>query len=144
MLPRERSSRPCARYGCKRDTVAEVADGDRWSPVCEEHQAEAWEAGRLIRKAQNPLTTTPVMALRPDHEDPELMDDIVVENVATFRAEDMGDSWWVQCRFANGDDVTFSVRALCRPRRIEWTVTNMPTRWIDWDERRREQTGQPS
>jgi hypothetical protein len=77
------------------------------------------------------------MALRPDSEDPDLMDDIVVERPAMFRAEAMSDDlWWLACYFDNGERVTFHVRALARPQRIEFSVGETPPEWLDWDELR--------
>ena len=59
-----------------------------------------------------------------------LLDDIVVRNVAMFRAEAMDDGeWWVCCYLGEevGDErITWSVTAKCRPRRIEWNTTEYP------------------
>ena len=75
------------------------------------------------------------IALRPDEAgaDPmshdTLLDDIVVNNVAMFRAEAMDDGiWWVCCYLDNDthDRIAWDVRAGCRPRRIEWTTTEYP------------------
>lgn len=70
------------------------------------------------------------IALRPDDKDhPERMDDIVVMDVRMFRAEQMDDGeWWVCCYLDDTTDqrLTFSVRARCRPRRIDWDVTEYP------------------
>lgn len=79
----------------------------------------------------------PVMALRPRHDDPDLMDDIVVKDVTMFRAEAMDDDvWWMACHFANGEQVTFHVTAQARPKRIEFSVTDTPAEWVDLDARR--------
>lgn len=70
------------------------------------------------------------IALRPDDEaDPELMDDIVVRDVKMFRAEQMSPGhWWVACYLDDEgrEQLVFSVTARCRPRRIDWVVTELP------------------
>jgi hypothetical protein len=71
------------------------------------------------------------IALRPDDDaEPDRMDDIVVLDVKMFRAEQMdAGEWWV-CLYLDdtGDQMlTFAVSARCRPRRIDWTVTERPT-----------------
>jgi hypothetical protein len=76
----------------------------------------------------------PVMALRPDSEFPDEMDDIVVKDVTMFRAEAMSDDhWWMACYFANGERVTFSVGIGTKPKRIVVSVTEKPDDWIDMD-----------
>lgn len=80
-----------------------------------------------------PAPDLPVMALRPEHDNPDLMDDIVVEDVTCFRAEAMSESnFWVCCYLKNGERVTWHVTAHCRPRRIEWALGEVPD-YIDWD-----------
>lgn len=77
----------------------------------------------------------PVMALRPDHRFPDEMDDIVVCDVKTFRAEAMSDtSWWMACHFANGEEITFGVSIGKNPKRLVVHVTDKPAVWRDWDE----------
>ena len=68
------------------------------------------------------------IALRPDDPaDPDLMDDIVVNNVVMFRAEQMDrDSWWVSCTLRDGEELVFDVRAKAKPTRIEWRVQDRP------------------
>lgn len=84
--------------------------------------------------AQAKADRTPVMALRPQHDDPELLDDIVVKDVTMFRAEAMDtDVWWLCCYFANGERVTFHVSAQARPKRIEFSATELPAIWTDMD-----------
>jgi len=55
------------------------------------------------------------MALRPYHDDPERLDDVVVEDVAMFRAEMMDDGHlWMACYFdksGTAPDLHFSVIA---------------------------------
>ena len=76
----------------------------------------------------------PRMALRPHHEFPDEMDDIVVKDVQMFRAEQMSDShWWMCCYFANGESVTFGVGRATKPARVYVTVTETPGEWIDID-----------
>lgn len=73
------------------------------------------------------------IALRPDDRDANplsdgvQMDDIVVNNVPCFRAEDMGDYWWVACYLDDDthDRICWSVRAV-RKGVIEWIVTEFP------------------
>ena len=72
------------------------------------------------------------IALRPDSPPSatglsNLMDDIVVNNVEMFRAEQMDTGvWWVCCYLRGGARLTFNVQAKCRPRRLEWRVTEYP------------------
>lgn len=77
---------------------------------------------------------TPRMALRPDHEFPDEMDDIVVKDVEMFRAEAMSrNQWWMCCYFANGERVTFWIGRERKPSRIVVSVTEEPPDWIDID-----------
>lgn len=86
----------------------------------------------------------PVMALRPDYVYPDEMDDIVVEDVKTFRAEAMSDDmWWMCCYFHNGESVTFHVVREKRPARLSVSVTEEPPEWRDWDEMYRASVGLP-
>lgn len=78
----------------------------------------------------------PVMALRREPDD--TLDDVVVQHPNMFRAEMMSEaSLWMACYFANGDEVTFNVRAECRPRRLVFESGELPGEWLDWDELRR-------
>lgn len=76
-----------------------------------------------------------IAALRPDVDgaDPmhidTLCDDIVVKNVAMFRAEQMDrDEWWVCCYLndAGTERICWCVKAEGRPKRIEWRTTEFP------------------
>lgn len=88
--------------------------------------------------AQAKKDRIPRMALRPDSEIPEEMDDIVVENVTMFRAEAMSEfGWWFACYFANGERVSFWIERQTRPARIAVHVTEHPAEWIDIDKERR-------
>lgn len=49
------------------------------------------------------------IALRPDYEHPTWLDDVVVKDVETFRAEDMGDWWWLCCYFRDGSRITWHI-----------------------------------
>jgi hypothetical protein len=86
-----------------------------------------------------PAPDLPVMALRPEVDGAEvtcgtLMDDIVVEDVTTFRAEAMDtDSFWVCCYLKNGERITWHVNAHARPKRLTWEIGELPD-YIDWDE----------
>ncbi len=79
-------------------------------------------AERAVRK--------PVMALRYDSHG---LDDVVVKDVETFRAEMMDDDdLWLCCYFRNGERVTFS--AFARKRGcLEFSVGEMPDDWEDFD-----------
>lgn len=76
------------------------------------------------------------IALRPDDrgDDPlsydTVLDDIVVNNVPMFRAEQMDrNRWWVACYLDSdtSDRICWSVRAASKPLRIEWTTTEFPS-----------------
>lgn len=92
-----------------------------------------------IRKRQAELSPFPHqdyrIAIRPDDRDDDpmnystLMDDIVVRDVAMFRAEQMDThSWWVACYLNDdsGDRICWNVSAKARPRRIDWTTSEYP------------------
>ncbi len=75
------------------------------------------------------------IALRPDEHgaDPlsieTLLDDIVVNNVPMFRAEQMSlKNWWVACYLDGNADqqITWSVTARSKPLRLEWVTTDFP------------------
>lgn len=75
------------------------------------------------------------IALRPDEHgaDPfgieTLMDDIVVNKPAMFRAEQMDKhNWWVCCYLDTDthERICWSVTAHSRPNRIEWVTTELP------------------
>ena len=67
------------------------------------------------------------LALRPDHRDPELLDDVVVTNVSMFRAEMMSDKQlWMACYFPDSDErVTFWVTV--NKGKLSVTATEYPT-----------------
>jgi hypothetical protein len=76
----------------------------------------------------------PVIALRPDHTFIDELDDVVVCNVQTFRAEAMDtDMWWMECTFANGEALTFHVTIGRKPKRLVVTATSVPAH-LDWDD----------
>lgn len=86
------------------------------------------------------LEKIPVMALRHDAQG---LDDVVVETPKMFRAEMMDDcSLWMACYFANGELVTFWVTAVREKPRgkpiLQFSVTEHPPEWWDWDEMRKE------
>lgn len=71
------------------------------------------------------------IALRPDREDSELLDDVVVQDVSIFRAEMMDDkSLWLACYFPDTDQrLSFWVRATKRKgqkMRLEFIATELP------------------
>lgn len=79
----------------------------------------------------------PRMALRPDREFSDELDDIVVENVRTFRAECMSERGWrMACYFDNDERVAFWVSRETRPARIVVSATEFPSEWIDIDAER--------
>lgn len=57
------------------------------------------------------------IALRPDEDGAEVveltpLDDVVVKDVSMFRAEDLGQSWWLCCYLADEPDharISFSL-----------------------------------
>lgn len=70
------------------------------------------------------------IALRPisNKLHPNLMDDIVVKDVAMFRAERMDHgNWWVALYLndSHSEELTFSVHAT-KSGRIVWAVTELP------------------
>lgn len=74
------------------------------------------------------------IALRPDFDDTDLLDDVVVNDVSCFRAEDMGDWWWMCCYLADTDDghggedrITFSVRKNGYRGPVVMTVGELPS-----------------
>lgn len=78
--------------------------------------------------------TVPRIALRPDSERPDELDDIVVHDVTMFRAEAMdNDVWWMACYFANGEQVTFHIGIAGKPKRIRIVATDTPGNWEDID-----------
>lgn len=71
------------------------------------------------------------IALRPDREDSDLLDDVVVKDVSMFRAEMMDDrSLWMCCYFPGTDErLTFHVQATKRKGkklRLEFVATEQP------------------
>jgi hypothetical protein len=99
--------------------------------TAEEHETFEAALERARRQA------VPVIALRPRHEFPDELDDVVVENVMTFRAEAMSNKvWWMACRFANGEELVFHVTTASKPARLVFSATMVPEH-VDWDELRR-------
>jgi hypothetical protein len=88
----------------------------------------------------------PVMALRPDHQFPDELDDVVVEHVETLHFEAMSDDqWWMAATFANGEQAVFWFTIASKPKRIAVTCTDQPSEWRDWDELRHNSgVGEPS
>jgi hypothetical protein len=74
------------------------------------------------------------IALRPDDPaadptDPEtLLDDIVVNDVTMFRAEDMGDWWWMCCFLKDDERLTFCVSK--RGGRVIVRATELPNGFV--------------
>ena len=72
------------------------------------------------------------IALRPDEQgakvdESTLLDDIVVNDVPMFRAEQMTrSSWWVACYLNGNDRICWNVQARGKPLRLEWTVSEWP------------------
>ena len=98
---------------------------------------QALQEVRAQMLALSPLPEQPAyrIALRPDDRDADprafgvLMDDIVVNDVKCFRAEQMDvHSWWVACYLDNEtmDRICWAVTARSRPNRIEWVTTEFP------------------
>jgi hypothetical protein len=112
----------------------------------EQRVAEARRQARVLPALERELREVrgelPVMALRPDPDHPDEMDDIVVENVTLFRAEanDL-DSWWMACHFANGEQVTFGINIAPDERRIQIHVTDTPDEWADFDAKEESDAG---
>lgn len=75
----------------------------------------------------------PVMALRPDHEFPDEMDDIVVKDCDVHLEAMSATSWWMACTFANGEEVVFWFSFGKKPKRLVVTVGDTPDEWRDWD-----------
>ena len=80
----------------------------------------------------------PRMALRPYRDDPDRLDDVVVENVRMFRAEMMSDGQlWMACYFDDGpesDEIHFLASAGKRgTAQLTLSATTTPDDWIDID-----------
>lgn len=72
----------------------------------------------------------PAMALR--YHDDGSLDDVVVKDVTMFRAEQLDNGLlWLCCYFANGERVTFDVRAGRGP--LVYQEGEMPNDWTDID-----------
>lgn len=65
------------------------------------------------------------IALRMDDQRPDLCDDIVVKDVEMFRAEDMGDFWWLCCYLPGGDRITWHITR--RGKRMEMRTIEFPS-----------------
>lgn len=83
----------------------------------------------------------PVMALRPDHEFPEEMDDVVVKDCDVHFEAMSNQRWWMSCRFANGEEAVFHFTVGKNPKRIVVTCDAEPPEWRDWDALYREAHG---
>lgn len=87
----------------------------------------------------------PVMALRHDSDG---LDDVVVETPRMFRAEMMSDDHlWMCCYFGdNHERVAFAVTAVTDGRKatLQFSVTEEPAEWLDWDKLREGQASDPS
>lgn len=127
------------------DSLAVTHGGVQWwCDVCaltvqiehaEERAARLPELRQRLRAAKG---LVPEMALRPDHEFPDELDDVVVKNVRMFRAEAMSPtSWWMACYFENGEhnheQISFNVSIGKNPKRIVVTAGDMPDQWVDID-----------
>lgn len=107
-VDRYQVTHPGREYRILRFVVAEIIDPD-------------------IRRRPRPTDLEYRIALRTDpagadplaHGTP--LDDIVVNDVEMFRAEDMGDSWWVCCYLADAERICWTVASDGR-----WTVTEYP------------------
>lgn len=77
----------------------------------------------------------PVLALRPDHEFPDELDDVVVKHIETLHFEAMSDKvFWMACTFANGEEAVFHWTIGKNPARLVVSATSLPGEWQDWDE----------
>lgn len=97
--------------------------------------AYSWWADALLdpERYKRILHATPIMALRMDHRDSNLLDDVVVKNVTMFRAEMMSNGeLWMACYFDNDERVSFWVSAR-KTGVLEFSVTEEPPEWINLD-----------
>lgn len=133
---RREGYRPPAWFVTKRRTM--TTEQDEYMALVRRHGALMDEL-TVVRRAMAKVSPLPKdeyrIALRPDvdGEDPlnprTLMDDIVVRDVAMFRAEQMDvHSWWVCCYLNNDsqDRICWAVEASARPKRINWWTTEYP------------------
>lgn len=115
---------------CSLDAAPSATEGS--AATCANRDESSTEGGARVEK--------PRMALRPYHDDPERLDDVVVEDVAMFRAEMMDDGHlWMACYFdKNGTapDLHFSVMAGKTGRaQLHLSATDVPPHIdIDADE----------
>lgn len=72
----------------------------------------------------------PTFVVRPDEKGNP--DDIVVggDEIEMFRAEDMGDWWWISIYFKNGEQLTWHTP------RGKWSQIETPAEFEDWDVKR--------
>lgn len=90
----------------------------------------------VIEEIAERQSDLPHMALRPDSEFPDELDDVVVKDVTMFRAEAMShNEWWLCCYLPNGERITFWINKASRPARIVMTATEIPD-YYDIDEKR--------
>lgn len=116
--------------------VSHHRNADRFK---DDHDEALYKAMDAVLRDAGPTeggkSAAPRMALRPHHEFEREMDDIVVNDVEMFRAEQMSDdSWFMCCYFANGDRVAFGVHREKKPPRVAVYVTEEPESWVDIDE----------
>lgn len=81
---------------------------------------------------QQPPAAPYRLALRPGHHGE--LDDVVVRDVAMFRAEQMDEtSWWMACSLAGDihDRISFSVRAV--DGKLEVTVVEYPVSDVSYE-----------
>lgn len=86
--------------------------------------------------------SAPRMALRPDCEDPDLLDDVVVEHPTMYRAEMMSENeLWMCCYFPEPHErISFWVSAVVpkgkRKPVLRFSYTEGPSEWVDIDKER--------
>lgn len=81
------------------------------------------------------MTDQPRIALRPDldedwEDDGENtlvpLDDIYVDDVECFRAEQLADGvWWLRCHLAGGGTIDFDMRRRSNPARLEMVCNDI-------------------
>jgi len=108
--------------------AARLAASMRYLPFRTRRQEDALAAHDALVAERRGTARGYDIALRPHVDGYPRMDDIVVNNVSCFRAEDMtGKAWWVACYLPDGEEIVFWVTAKKKPLRLEWVVTERPT-----------------
>jgi hypothetical protein len=95
-------------------------------------QEEAFDAA--LRRAKR--RKQPVIALRPDGQFPDELDDIVVCNVDVHMEAMSDNEWWLCCYFANGERLTLWINKSKQrdgPARLVVSATEIPE-YLDWDD----------